>query len=135
MLTLDIATPDRRVIGPVKVVSITLPGALGEMTILPGHARMVSVLDTGVVKFKTEAGKVESAAISNGFVDVNQEHVTVLAQTLEMSHEIDLERAKRAQAKAQDRLVEKNLSPETFSKYQLKLQRSLVRQQISSGKI
>ncbi len=132
MLILDIVTPEKRIIGPIKTTSVTLPGTQGEMTILPGHARLLSALDTGVLRYQTESGDSGIAAVSSGFVEVSNDKVTVLAQTLEMAGSIDLERAKRAQEKAEERLKEKELSPDAFRKYQLKLQRALLRQQIGS---
>jgi F-type H+-transporting ATPase subunit epsilon len=129
MLTLEVVTPIKRVLPATKVRSVTVPGALGEMTILPGHAKLVSILETGVVAFETETGTRQVAAISSGFVEVKDDGVVVLAETLEMAKDIDLERAKRAQSKAEQRLAEKEIDPDQFRKYQLKLQRSLIRQQ------
>lgn len=133
MLTIDIVTVDRRVVGPIQARSITVPGELGEMTILPGHAHLVSTLETGVVKYQDATGKVSAAALSSGFVEVGDDRVRVLADTLEMGHEIDLERARRAQSRAEDRLKEKDLTPESFKKHQLKLARSLARQKVVKG--
>lgn len=132
MLTLEVVTPIRRVVSPLKVKSVTVPGIQGEMTILPGHARLVSTLDTGVLRYETESGQQMSAALSNGFLEVRNDKVSVLADTLELATEINLERARRAQAKAEDRLKEKELEPDQFRKYQLKLQRALVRQSLAA---
>ncbi|MBI2143489.1 hypothetical protein HYU20_04085 [Candidatus Woesearchaeota archaeon] len=49
-----------------------------------------------------ESGKREVAALSRGFVQVNNDEIIVLADRLELAHEIDVERAKRAQAKAEE---------------------------------
>lgn len=132
MLTLEVVTPTKRVLQSVQVRSVTVPGAEGEMTILPGHARLVSILDTGVVSFETDSGAKQVAAISSGFIEVKNDCVVVLAETLEMAKDIDIERAKRAQTKAESRLAEKDIDPDQFKKYQLKLQRSLIRQQAAS---
>lgn len=131
MLTLEIVTPTKRVLGSTVVSQVTLTGGLGEMTILPGHARMLSTLDTGVLKYETEAGVAQVAALSSGFVEVYNDKVVVLAETLEMARDIDVERARRAQKNAESRLAEKDLEPDQFRKQQLKLQRALIRQQIT----
>jgi F-type H+-transporting ATPase subunit epsilon len=132
MLTLEVVTPTKRVVAPVKVEFVTLTGAHGELTILPGHARLVSSLETGVLRYEVEGSKEKHAAVlSSGFVEVKNDKVTVLAETLEMAREIDVERAKKAQTKAEERLKDKELDPDSFRKYQLKIQRALIRQQLS----
>ncbi len=131
MLTLEIVTPTKRVLASTPVTHVSITGALGEMTILPGHARLVSTLETGVMRYETETGQKLVAALSSGFVEVLNDKVVVLAETLEMAHEVDVERAKRAQLKAEGRLLEKDLEPDQFNKHQLKLQRALIRQQIA----
>ncbi len=132
-LILEIVSPDRRVLAPVQVQSVTLPGLAGEMTVLPGHARLVSLLGTGALRYVDQGGVEHSAALSSGFVEVEADKVSVMAETLELAKEVDVERAKRAQMKAEERLKERELSPEEFNKYQLKLQRALLRQQVHIG--
>lgn len=129
MLTLSIVTPDRRVVGPVPVTSVTLPGSKGEMTILPGHARLLSTMDTGILVFERENGKKEVAAVSSGFLEVNNDKVTVLAETLELAQEIDVDRARRAQAKAQEKLHAKENFEVDMLKWQRKSQRAAIRLQ------
>jgi len=123
MLSLTIVTPERRVVGPIKVQSVTVPGGKGEMTILPGHARLLSTMETGILVFEREGGKKEVAAVSAGFVDVHDDKVSVLAETLELSSEIDIDRARKAREKAEARLHAK----ETFENDMLKWQRKLTR--------
>ncbi len=132
MLTLEVVTPTKRVVSPVRVETVTLMGAQGELTILPGHARLVSSMETGVLRYETEGHKEkQTAVITSGFVEVKNDKVTVLAETMEMAREIDVERAKKAQTKAEERLKDKELDPDSFRKYQLKLQRALIRQQLA----
>ncbi len=131
MLNLVIVTPNRRVVGPIPAVSITVPGTKGEMTILPGHARLVSTMDTGIVIFERENGKKEFGVVSSGFVEVHNDKVVVLAETLELAQEIDVERAKKAQIKAEEKMHAKEVFEEEMTKWQRKLQRSLVRQQVA----
>lgn len=131
MLTLSIVTPDRRVVGPVKVLSATIPAGNGAMTVLPGHARLVSIVMTGPVAFEEEGGKKNYAAVSHGFVEVEEDQVTLLADTFELAHEIDVERAKRAQEKAEAELKAKQEFDDNMTKWQRKLERALIRQQVS----
>ena len=55
-----------------------------------------------------------------------------MAETIELRKEIDVERAKRAQKIAEDILRDAELDEHRFRKYQLKLQRSLIRQQVAA---
>lgn len=133
MMKLNIATPNRRVASGVNIQSVTVPGEKGEMTILPGHAALISTLGTGVLSFIQESGKREVAALSRGFVQVNNDEIIVLADRLELAHEIDVERAKRAQAKAEEALRAKEHFEENMEawikKMLEKLQRALIRQE------
>lgn len=128
MLTLSIVTPDRRIVGPVPVTSVSVPGEKGEMTVLPGHARLLSTMNTGLLAFERQDGRKEYAAVSTGFVEVSNDKVTVLAETLELAKEIDVDRARRAQAKAEEKLRAKESFEEDMQKWQRKLQRALIRQ-------
>ena len=127
MLTLSIVTPERRVAGPVPVSSVTVPGSKGEMTILSGHARLLSTMDTGILVFEREGGKKEIAAISAGFVEVANDKVTVLAETLELSQEIDVDRARRAKERAEEKLKAKENFDVNVEEWQQALQRALIR--------
>lgn len=132
MMTLTISTPERHVLGPIEVSSVTLPGGKGEFTVLPGHARLLSTLEVGVMNFETADGKKEFAAVSGGgFTEVFEDKVIVLADTFELAHEIDLERARKAEGKAQERLKAKENFIEDLEEAQRKLQRSLVRQEVT----
>ena len=133
MIKLIIVTPERSVVGPITVKSVSLPGEKGEMTILPGHARLVSVLITGILTFERENGTKETAAISSGFAEVSNDQVTVLADTLELAQEIDVERAKKAQKLAEDKLSAKEHFEEDMQKWQRKYERSMIRQQAAGA--
>ncbi len=133
MLKLSIVTPNRRVVGPVEVNSVTLPGTLGEMTILPGHARLLSTMGTGVLSFEEKSGQKNTAAVSFGFVEVDNDKVTVLADTLELASEIDVDRAKKAQEKAEERLKAKETFEQDMVKWQRKLERAQLRQNLKSN--
>jgi len=102
-LQLKILSPDRILYrGPAK--SVGLPGELGYMTLLPGHAAMVASLDIGALALEKEGGAVEKLFLAGGFVDVGTDGVTVLADVVEKSSEINVERAKKALVRADERL-------------------------------
>lgn len=128
MITLDIVTPYRRLLNAVTVDALVVPGHRGELKIMPGHADMLTLLNTGVLSFHQD-GSQRKFALSFGFLDIRWDRALVLAETCEESTEIDLHRAKAAQKKAEEALSAA-LTEEKFKKYQLKLQRSLIRQHI-----
>lgn len=128
MLKVSIATPQRRVVSKLSAKSVTLPGGQGEITVLPGHAPLISTLGIGVLVIEREDNKKEVAAIAGGFVQVNDDEIVVVADRLEMSHEIDIERARKAQEKAEAALHAKESFEEDQIKWQKKLERANMRQ-------
>ena len=127
---LSILAPERRLTENEAVTSLILTTAEGEIEILAGHVDMVSKLDTGRFVYKTKAGKSVSGVISSGFVNVQDGSVKVIAETIELPNEIDRARAKQAQLNAEKKLQDASLGVHEFRKYQLKLQRSVIRQTI-----
>ncbi|CAM6054218.1 unnamed protein product [Sphagnum tenellum] len=131
VLLLSILSPERRLIQNFSVRSVTLPGSEGEIQILPGHAAMIGTLETGTFTYEAETGASVSGVISSGFFEVAEGKVNVMAETLELKSEIDVSRARKSQELAESTLQEADLDEHKFKKYQLKLQRSLVRQQMA----
>ena len=129
MMTLSVVTPMRRVVGPISVMSVTVPGDKGEMTILPGHARLLGSLNIGVLVFEREDGRKEYAALSDGFVEVANDKVTVLAETLELAQEIDVDKVRLAQASAEEKLKAKEHFDEDMEEWQRRLQWATIRLQ------
>lgn len=86
-----------------KVTGVTLPGASGELGILPGHAPLVSELAPGVLSFEQD-GSARALAIGSGFTEVLPERVLVLVQTAETPAEVDLDQARRTMQEAEARV-------------------------------
>lgn len=78
----------------------------GDIGVLPGHAPNLSLLVDGVVDVRTTDGETWVAAVSAGFLSVAHDRVSVLAEYAELSHDIDLEKARhdleRARAAGED---------------------------------
>ena len=102
-LSLQIITPERIVFEEDGVDSVTLPGADGELTVLPHHAALMTALRPGPVVFRRGSVEID-LALSGGFLEVRDDKLTVLADTAERSEEIDLARAEEARRRAQERL-------------------------------
>ena len=129
-LQLEVVTPERRVLSE-PVNSVTVPGRGGEMQILPGHAALISELQTGVLSYN-EAGNNFQLHVSGGFVEVNDDRVAVLAEIAERPDEIDAARARLAREHTEKQLTSWSGSEEDFEKARAKLERSMVRLQLAS---
>ena len=129
-LKLSVLSPERKLVESALVDELTLPTSEGQIQVLPGHAAMIGLLDTGVINYRMSDGSAHSGVISTGTFEVKDDEVAVMAETLELVGEIDLERARRAQKTAEDALKDAALDEHQFKKYQLKLQRSVIRQQV-----
>lgn len=92
-LQVELVAADRLVwSGEAKmVIARTTEGDVG---ILPGHAPMLSVLIDGIVDVQTADGETWVAAVDAGFLSVAHNRVSILSERAEMSHEIDLEKAR-----------------------------------------
>jgi F-type H+-transporting ATPase subunit epsilon len=126
-LTLDMVTPDREVISSVTLQKLVVPAEEGEITILPDHRPLITTLTTGTVVFHYEHGEWDAASISWGFAEIKDNHVVLLAETLELAREIDTRRATFAKEFAEKKLLTETLSEREFNKYQLKMDRAVSR--------
>lgn len=131
VLKLTVLTPERRLLLGLNVESVALTGYEGEISILPGHAPMLGNLETGGFSYRSVEGVSTQGVITTGFFEVSKNEVVVLAENLELKGEIDIDRARKAQKRAEDTLKEANIGETDFKKYQLKLFRSLIRQQVA----
>ncbi|MBI2759086.1 MAG: ATP synthase F1 subunit epsilon [Chloroflexi bacterium] len=110
----EIVSQDRTVFqGDVDIV--VLPGAGGEMGILPHHAPVLTTLKYGVVKIR-RGGKEEVFAVAGGVAEVQPEIVTILADAAENVEEIDTARAETAKRHAEE-LLAKGIPADISDKY------------------
>ena len=99
----EIVSQDRTVFaGDVDIV--VLPGAGGEMGILPKHAPVLTALKYGVVKIRKN-GKEELFTVAGGVAEVQPDIVTILADAAENVDEIDVARAEAARTRAEEILA------------------------------
>jgi F-type H+-transporting ATPase subunit epsilon len=131
-LKLSILSPERRIVEDILVEEVTLPGSEGQIQILAGHAAMIGTVETGVFNYHTSGKEPVWGVITTGFFEVKDNEVSILAETLELKNEIDVDRAKRAQQLAEETLKAADLGEQQFKKYQLKLQRSIIRQHLAT---
>ena len=124
-ILLEIVTPERKVLAK-EVDEVTLPGAAGELGVLPGHTELLSLLKPGRLQYR-DGTHLERFAVAGGFVEVGHKKVVVLADAAEASHEIDVARAKAARAKAEKMLADLEMTDQNWSLAESALQRALNR--------
>lgn len=96
----EIVTPERELLKE-QVTQVTVPTKSGEITVLPNHIPLVSVLVPGVIEVKLANGNYEVMSVSGGFIEVLKDKVVILADTAERAEEIDISRAEEARARAE----------------------------------
>src|SRR5690606_7963751 len=110
------------------------PTVRGEINILPEHTHILTELSTGVMTVKTSMGP-RHYSVTAGLCRVLKDNVTVMSFTSEKAEDIDLERAKSAKAKANDRLSGKeSLSDLDLIKFRRKLERAELRIRLANLK-
>lgn len=130
-MQLSILSPEKRIATAVEVASVTVPGSEGQIQILPEHADMIGTIETGPFAYAPTSGAPVVGVMSSGFFEVRNGSITIAAETCELADEIDAARAKQAQSKAEGALKDPELDPKLFRKYELKLQRAIIRQQVA----
>lgn len=88
-MILNVVTPEKSVVRGLEVEAVVLPGEAGQMTVLPGHVNIVSALTHGSFAYK-EKGQWSWAFLESGFAQICEQKLTVLAETVEFIHEVDI---------------------------------------------
>jgi F-type H+-transporting ATPase subunit epsilon len=95
-----------RLLASAEVDMVVAPGVEGDFGVLPQHSLFMSVLRPGVIE-TYEGGQVSARIfVAGGFAEVNQRGCTVLAEEAMPVAEVDLEKARKRLADAQDDLRE-----------------------------
>jgi F-type H+-transporting ATPase subunit epsilon len=124
-LTLDIVTPERRVLS-VTCDEVRAPGALGGFGIRRGHTSFMSALEPGRLTY-LEGGHEHAFAIGGGFLQVADDKVLVLADSAEASADIDLERAQRALVDAREKLKKLTVDDRNHAEEEARVRRATAR--------
>ena len=124
-LTLEIATPTR-LVAAETVDEIVIPGSQGYFGVLPGHAPFLTTLGVGELMYRI--GRDEHyLVVANGFAEVRNDKVIVLADTAERPEEIDRARAERARERAERRLSGRGEEEVDYNRALAALARALAR--------
>jgi len=86
---------------------VQIPGKNGYIGVLPGHAPLITELAVGEITYCENSQELR-LAVAWGFAEVLPDKVTILAESAERPSEIDVERARKAKERAEQRLVSSN---------------------------
>ena len=128
-LKLSIVTPERLVLNE-GVDQVNAPGIEGDLGILYDHAPLLTTMRAGRFSYELlgEKGRETiNMIVSGGYLEVTDNRVIVLAETVEFLDEIDKERAKNSLVKAEEVLANTDLSDDEFAEAQDRLFRAIAR--------
>ncbi|MGD9236053.1 MAG: F0F1 ATP synthase subunit epsilon [Desulfobacterales bacterium] len=126
-IRLEVVTPEKIVVSEEAQI-VASPGSEGEFGVLSGHTPFLTSLKTGVIRYTDASGKEHYVFVSGGFAEALPDRVTVLAESAEVSTDIDISRAKEALARAEKRLAEDRAREDIdFARARAALERATVR--------
>ena len=127
-LSLEIVTAERLVYS-ADVDVVIAPGIEGQLGILPQHAPLMTMLQPGELMVRQD-GEEHSIFVSGGFLEVQGDKVTVLADTAERAEEIDIARAEEAKLRAEQRIALPSTEAD-HARVQAAMLRSLMRLKVA----
>ncbi len=125
---LEIITPDR-VFWSGKASMLELNTTEGQVGIYKRHIPMTMILEPGIVTIHLE-GENKEAAVHTGFIEILPDKITMMAEVAEWPDEIDLNRAREAEQRAERRLQAHDPRID-LSRAELALKKAMVRQQLA----
>jgi F-type H+-transporting ATPase subunit epsilon len=126
-IRLEVVTPEKYVVDEEVQIAVA-PGSLGEFGVLIGHTPFLTTLKTGVMHYTDASGAQRYVFVSGGFAEALPDKVTVLAESAERRKDIDVDRAKAAMERAQERLAQQGKAEDIdFNRAKAALERALHR--------
>lgn len=101
-MRVEVVSPERILFSgeSTQVITRTMEG--GEIAFLPGHAAFLGALTENHTRVYLSDGTIQNLAVHLGFVEVGPDHVTILSDAAELEEDIDVARARRAKARAEE---------------------------------
>ena len=129
-LQVELVSPERILwTGEADMVIARTAGG-GDIAFLTGHAPFVGALDIGKVVVRPPQGDDELVAVHGGFIEVSNDRVTILSDVAEVASQIDVERARQAQERA-----EASLRQEHDVEVEAALRRAEVRLSVAGDRV
>lgn len=125
MLKFKIVTPEKTIYEN-EIYQVTIPTMEGEITVLPNHIPLISVLKAGELRFKDKNGE-QQMAVSGGFLEVRgKNEIVILADHAQRVGDIDIDKAEEARARAEEQMANlKNAQDVDYAKLQAIMDREL----------
>ena len=114
------------------VECVTVPGGLGYLGILAGHAPLLTNVESGVISIKLPDSSDLKMAVGEGFLVVTSQNTTLLVDTAERKEDIDIERARTAMARARERLESSDSETDT-ARAEAALKRAVARLKLTDA--
>jgi F-type H+-transporting ATPase subunit epsilon len=116
MFKLTIVTPEKRLLLNQEVEEVSVPAFKGELNILPGHAPLITTLETGVIKWKLQGVEKQfQAVISWGYCQVSPEGVNILSDIADLPEDVDVDAKKQLLNDAEKKLANETLNEEEWN--------------------
>ena len=123
---LEVITPDRSAVTG-RMTALQVRASDGRMGILANHAPLIAILDVGRLFCRNDQGEESWIATGEGFIEVQNNHVMVLTDFAEFPGDIDVDRAREAKERAQERLAHRSDPTVDDARAEAALRRALVR--------
>ena len=131
-IQLEVVTPDTIVVEEM-VDLIVAPGTEGEFGVLPDHIPFLTSLKVGEMYYR-KGNQTDYIAITGGYAEVLPDKVTVLAEAAEKARDIDVDRARRAMERAQERLRQTKKETLDYAQAEAALARAMMRLKVAEKK-
>ena len=124
-IKIKIITPEK-IVNETKSSQITLPTTSGQITILPNHIPLVSLLAPGEIRMKSSKGETVMAC-SGGYIEFRENELKILADSADHLHELDEQKIEQAKKKAEELLKQKDKDAVDFASLTAGLEREMAR--------
>ena len=131
-IRLEVVTPEQQVVNEEAQI-VMAPGTEGEFGVLIGHTPFMTSLRTGTLRYRDTSGTERYIFVSGGFAEALPTKVTVLAESAERRRDIDVERARQAMERAQQRLSAAQADID-YIRVRAALERALYRLKLVEGR-
>jgi F-type H+-transporting ATPase subunit epsilon len=133
MFKLTLVTPEKRLVVDQEIDEVTVPGFKGELNILPGHAPLITSLETGILSYKLKGQPEQKVAISWGYCQVNPLGVNILAEYAALPGDLHMEDLKKSLAEGEMRLGSETLNEEQWAEAQRQVAKARTGMEIFPG--
>lgn len=124
-MTLEVVTPERTSL-KATISSLLVPTEGGSIGILYNHAPIVTLVETGQLKYRLSENEEKVLAVDNGVLELHDNKITILVNSAESPDEINIERAKEARERALKRLDQRERDID-FARAEASLKRAIIR--------